>query len=95
MDLTEVGEGVEEVVDEEEDDEDDREDGMEEDGMQEDGMQEDEKTEGRMMEGRREGGRREVGGLVESARLEAGENVEKEICEEVGQVGKGEDEKYG
>ena len=40
--------------------------------------------EGRMMERRREGGRREVGGLVESARLEAGENVEKEICEEVG-----------
>ena len=40
--------------------------------------------EGRMMKGRRGGGKRELRGLVESARLEAGENVEKEICEEVG-----------
>ena len=59
--------------------------------MKEDGKTEEE----RRMERRREGGRRKGGGLVESARLEAGEDVEKGIGKEVGMVGKRQDENHG
>ena len=61
-------------------------------------QEEGKREEGRRKEGRTEGGRREEGELVESAGVEAEENVVAEIGEEdedVQMVGKEEDVMYG